>query len=60
MSLYDGEDWFLQVDSHMDFAPGWDETLITMLAECPSEKPLLSTYPLSFTPPKGTVRSPSS
>src|SRR3712207_6711970 len=28
MSLYDGEDWFLQLDSHMDFDPGWDERLI--------------------------------
>src|SRR5829696_6451250 len=28
MSLYDGEDWFLQLDSHMDFDPGWDERLV--------------------------------
>ena len=27
MSLYDGEDWFLQLDSHMDFDPGWDDAL---------------------------------
>src|SRR5262245_14275206 len=24
MSLYDGEAWFLQLDSHMDFDAGWD------------------------------------
>ena len=28
MSLHDGEEWFLQLDSHMDFDPGWDERLI--------------------------------
>jgi hypothetical protein len=27
MSLYDGEEWFFQIDSHMEFEPGWDETL---------------------------------
>ena len=29
MSLYAGEDWFFQIDSHMDFDPHWDERLIT-------------------------------
>src|SRR6059058_5814262 len=28
MSLHDGEDWFLQLDSHMDFDPGWDDVLV--------------------------------
>lgn len=50
-ALWRGEDYFLQVDSHMRFVRGWDEKLIAMLAKCPSEKPVLSTYPLSFTPP---------
>jgi hypothetical protein len=27
MSLYEGEDWFLQLDSHMDFEEGWDDRL---------------------------------
>jgi len=27
MSLYDGEDWFLQIDSHMDFDLHWDQRL---------------------------------
>jgi hypothetical protein len=27
MSLYDGEDWFLQIDSHMDFDLHWDRRL---------------------------------
>lgn len=49
--LYRNEDYYLQVDSHMRFVPGWDEKLIEMLAQCPSDKPVLSTYPLKFTPP---------
>src|SRR6478609_8784424 len=28
MSLYDGEDWFLQIDSHTDFDAGWDALLV--------------------------------
>ena len=31
MKLWRGERWFLQVDSHCRFAPGWDETLIRMM-----------------------------
>lgn len=46
-----GEDYFLQIDSHMRFVQDWDQRLIGMLAKCPSEKPVLSTYPLEFTPP---------
>ena len=29
MSLYDGEAWYLQLDSHMDFDSQWDATLIS-------------------------------
>jgi hypothetical protein len=50
-SLWRGEDYFLQVDSHMRFVAGWDALLIDMLGKCASPKPVLSTYPLSFTPP---------
>ena len=49
--LWRGEDYFFQVDSHMRFVPGWDEKCITMLAQCEGNKPVLSTYPLVFTPP---------
>jgi len=45
------EDMVLQVDSHMRFAPGWDEALLYMLDACPSPRPILSTYPASFAPP---------
>lgn len=51
-SLWQGEDYYFQVDSHMRFVPGWDERLIEMLELCPSSKAVLSTYPLAFTPPR--------
>ncbi len=49
--LWQDEDYYFQIDSHMRFAPAWDEKLISLLGQCPSAKPVLSTYPLSFTPP---------
>jgi hypothetical protein len=50
MALYDGEDWFLQVDSHMDFEPGWDERLIDQAkALAPGRAGIvLSAYPNAF------------
>lgn len=50
MNLWQGERWFLQVDSHCRFAPCWDETLIRMMGETASAKPILSTYATPFTP----------
>ncbi len=41
-ALWDGEDYTLQIDSHMKFEPRWDERLIAMMAELPSEKPLIT------------------
>lgn len=49
--LWRGEEYFFQVDSHMRFVSGWDDKLIVMLGKCAGEKPVLSTYPLEFTPP---------
>lgn len=50
-SLYDNEDFFLQVDSHTHFEENWDENLINqyeiLLKE--SAKPIISTYPYGFT-----------
>jgi hypothetical protein len=40
--FWDGEEFTLQVDSHMKFEEGWDERLIAMLAATPGEKPLLT------------------
>lgn len=50
-SLWEGEPYTLQIDSHMRFVPGWDELLLRMLHNCPSPKPLLTAYPPAYTPP---------
>jgi len=49
--LYAGEDYVLMIDSHMRFVESWDTLLIKELAACNSEKPLISCYPASYTPP---------
>ena len=51
-TLMRGEDYYFQIDSHTRFVAGWDTRLIEMLAGCPSAKPVLSSYPLAFTPPR--------
>lgn len=48
MSLYQNEDYFLQIDSHMLFDRGWDDVLISALHSCPSNKALISSYPNPF------------
>lgn len=63
-SLYDGEEYLLQIDSHTCFEQGWDANLraqhTKLLAR--SAKPIISTYPYRFdmvddvpqyTPPAG-------
>ncbi len=50
-SLWRGEEYVLQIDSHMRFVEHWDEKLLAMLAACPSPRPILSNYPAAFTPP---------
>lgn len=50
MALYDGEDWFLQIDSHMDFEAGWDERLLAQAqALAPGRSGfVISSYPNAF------------
>jgi glycosyltransferase involved in cell wall biosynthesis len=51
--LYSGEKYTLQIDSHMRFAPNWDETLIKMIKQLQKKghkKPLLTGYVSSFDP----------
>jgi len=43
--LYNGEDFYLQIDSHTDFVKNWDEKLINQMKALPP-KSVLSTYPL--------------
>ncbi|MBF0181862.1 MAG: hypothetical protein HQM03_17735 [Magnetococcales bacterium] len=45
------EDYYLQIDSHTRFDPGWDEQLIGMRAACPSARAVLSTHPNRYEPP---------
>jgi len=45
-NLNQGEDYFLQIDSHSFFEPRWDTRFIAMLHRMPSPKPVISTYPL--------------
>lgn len=49
-SLYDGEQYLLQIDSHMCFEPGWDSNLRTQYNALlqRSAKPIISTYPYRF------------
>lgn len=41
-SLYDGEAYTLQIDSHTRMAPHWDDDLRSMMHDFPSTKPLIS------------------
>lgn len=50
-TLWDGEEYTLVIDSHMRFAPDWDTQIIKQLAECTSDKPLISCNPAAYTPP---------
>ena len=62
--LYDNEEYTLQIDSHMRFEKGWDETLINMIKDLQSNgypNPLLTGYVSSFDPdndPQGRVTEP--
>jgi hypothetical protein len=50
MSLYDGEEWFMQIDSHMEFDEHWDERLIAQAhALLPGRAGVvISAYPNAF------------
>jgi glycosyltransferase involved in cell wall biosynthesis len=49
-SLYDGEDFLLQIDSHMLFEEDWDTKLLAQhdKLRARSDKPIISTYPYRF------------
>lgn len=49
--LWQGEEFTLQIDSHMRFEPNWDETLLAMHAVCENPKAVLTCYPPGFEPP---------
>jgi len=53
MDLWDGEDWYLQLDSHHRFVPDWDVTLLQQASATGSAKPVLSTFGSPFSPGEG-------
>jgi [Skp1-protein]-hydroxyproline N-acetylglucosaminyltransferase len=46
--LHRGEDYVLQIDSHMRFRPNWDVYLIGQLLQCPGSKNVLTAYPVGY------------
>ena len=62
--LYKDEEYTLQIDSHMRFAPNWDDEMIKMVKQLQKKgykKPLLTGYVSSFDPdndPQGRVQEP--
>jgi len=62
--LYGGEDYTLQIDSHMRFEKNWDDEMIKMIKQLQKKghkKPLLTGYVSSFDPendPAGRVTEP--
>lgn len=50
MSLHQGEPWFLQIDAHSCFEPGWDERLLQWGRACAglNRNFLISAYPNPF------------
>ncbi len=43
--LWQGEEWYMQIDSHTTFAQDWDVSSIDMLKNAPSDKAVISHYP---------------
>ncbi|HSV48210.1 MAG TPA: GlcNAc-transferase family protein [Ramlibacter sp.] len=50
MTLYRGESWFLQLDSHMEFEPDWDAALLGQAQAIAQKQPrfVISCYPAPF------------
>ena len=44
-TLFRGETWFVQIDSHTKFVKGWDTKAIRCARSCPSDKAILTHYP---------------
>lgn len=43
--LFGGEEFYLQIDSHMRFASGWDDELVRQWRMCSDERAVITTYP---------------
>lgn len=54
-ALWRGEEFFLQIDSHMKFEAGWDEILVADLAACPGDKAVMTMAPPPYLTPGDTL-----
>jgi hypothetical protein len=50
-SLWQGEEYSLQIVSHTRFADDWDEQMLDLLSACDAPDPVLTVYPLGYEPP---------
>ena len=48
--MYRGEEFTLQIDSHMRFIPDWDEKLLKVWTDLGDPKAVLTTYPAEYLP----------
>ena len=46
-TMWEGEEYFMQIDIHTKFVENWDVELIEMLNKCPSLKSTISCYPIA-------------
>lgn len=53
MRLWRGEDYYLQIDSHHRFVPGWDVKFIEQAHLTGSAKPMITTYCQGYIPDTG-------
>jgi len=58
--LWDGEEYFLQIDSHSRFIPNWDEKVKYLFSKCPPGKNILTHYPPSHGQYDKIIKNPSS
>lgn len=54
--LWRGEEFTLQIDSHMRFEPGWDETLLAVWSRCNNDRAVVTSYMPGFVPPDAFER----
>lgn len=55
-TLYQGEDFTLQLDSHMRFVPNWDVKLLEMWRSLKNRKAIITHYAPNYEPTGGRVR----
>jgi hypothetical protein len=50
MRLFDGEEYYLQCDSHHRFVQNWDAALLDLYDRTPAPRPILSSYCPAYSP----------